>query len=670
MGKGVFTVTPSDQPLHASFKWNDKDYSFKLPAAAKSGVALSYDVEKRLATVKGVGVEPAAYAVLCRGKLVCFNRMNGNSQISLADEALPTGINELIIYDNNAQPVATRLFFVNNHDYGRTMDVKLTDADGQPVTRKTTLAPYSPINLTVSASEGDALPQTFSIAIRDTQTEDPGYDNGNIMTDMLLSSELKGFIAYPAYYFASDDEQHRKDLDILIMVQGWRKYKRAPSLRYLPETNLTYEGTVLKIPETATIQELEDLANVDTGSSTLFDEMNSQSVVTLEEETSSEEDNLGIDPNAADNEPEVTFADADDIRQGSGRLRKSVYVEAELSKEGDVAGAITATDSNGRFRINLPSFYDKAVLFVKAYTKGDSITKCMSSTKGDKDRLDERAFPDFFVKRDNFFPVFTKPYSWYQINSPDLMFVEEEDDEMIPENSRLAGNHTLNTVVVKARRRGKRAIDMTKPAIVRDLYDVFNELTDRGLSYGVANFNQLPDRICTYFFGNMGRSKQFNIRAMLEGTSFYRNYTPTNNEYDKLKTSTDMFNKLRLSRIKNVRLYTDYELRTDSGDVQESHSPDVTLVFELFEDGAKQYTYRDRRYIFDGITYAEECYSPDYSSAIPAEPTDYRRTLYWNPNAHPSADGTFTTKVYNNSRETRVTVSSAGIDSQGQMYYR
>jgi hypothetical protein len=41
---------------------------------------------------------------------------------------------------------------------------------------------------------------------------------------MLLSSELKGYIAHPDYYFEADDAEHRRAADLLMMVQGWRKY--------------------------------------------------------------------------------------------------------------------------------------------------------------------------------------------------------------------------------------------------------------------------------------------------------------------------------------------------------------------------------------------------------------------------------------------------------------
>lgn len=667
MGRGTFTITPGANTGSVTFEWNGKPVSFRLPKAQKQGVVISYAPSAAKAKVKAAGVTPAAYAILCRGKLVQFSAMNGAGDIAIDQTQCPTGINEIIIYDSEAQPVASRLFFVNHHDYGTPVNVSLT-AGGDTIGKQSTLKPYAPVELSMTVPREERWVGTMSVAVRDAQTDDAGYDNGNIMTDMLLSSELKGFIANPAYYFASDDAQHRSDLDLLMMVQGWRRYKRVETLRYEPEKGLTYEGTVYTIPSTADILELDDVQNAGSKATTVADQMMAELDANsgLQEGNTSDDAEgeqfdpaLGIDPDASNDET-VEWATDDDIRLGNGYVKRSVLVEAELNKEGETAGAVTRTDRRGRFKINLPAFYDQAILFAKAYNRSDSLKKNMTANV-DPDMTNERAFPDYFVRRQMFFPVFSQPYSWYQVNSPDVFFVDEDDDENILKGSRLAGNHVLQNVVVSAKRRGKRGIDMNKPAIVMDAYDVYNNASDYGLMLGVVDFKRIPMAFATYFVGNMGSRNQFNIRAMVDGASFYRNYVPMPSEYDKPHTSTDMFNKLRLSRIKNVRIYTDYDLRNDSSYVVETHSPALTMVMELVPDDARRYTYRDRRYVLDGLTYEEEFYSPDYSSAVPSKPTDYRRTLYWNPNAKIEKDGTFKAKFYNNARETRVTVSAAGM---------
>ena len=46
-----------------------------------------------------------------------------------------------------------------------------------------------------------------------------------MLTEMMLASEIKGLVENPGYYFEADDSMHRRDLDLLLMEQGWRRYE-------------------------------------------------------------------------------------------------------------------------------------------------------------------------------------------------------------------------------------------------------------------------------------------------------------------------------------------------------------------------------------------------------------------------------------------------------------
>ena len=66
--------------------------------------------------------------------------------------------------------------------------------------------------------------------------------------------------------------------------------------------------------------------------------------------------------------------------------------------------------------------------------------------------MDEQAYPEFYVKLDPFFPVFPKPYSYYQ----DATF-----EDKIPLDTSSTDAFTgreLNTVTVRSKRGGLRKI--------------------------------------------------------------------------------------------------------------------------------------------------------------------------------------------------------------------
>ena len=81
--------------------------------------------------------------------------------------------------------------------------------------------PYSAIKMGI---HGGAAGSTISLAVRDAAHTEYTYDNGNIYTEMLLSSQIRGFVEDPGYYFEKDDEEHRRALDLLLMIQGWRRF--------------------------------------------------------------------------------------------------------------------------------------------------------------------------------------------------------------------------------------------------------------------------------------------------------------------------------------------------------------------------------------------------------------------------------------------------------------
>ena len=685
MGRGSFLVESAGRKGEggrpkARFTWRGKDYSFNLPKAQREGVTLKLsDRDVSLCFSPSFQGQSLAVAVLCRGRLVSFQKITTPVQgaLTLPLQSVPTGVNELLVFDANRNILASRLFFVNNHD----MEVPLLVSTAG----KTDFDPYEPIPLDVALSPSSPLSEDvsdmpISVSIRDAHTDDPTYADGSMLSELLLTSDLKGFVAHPAYYFESDDAEHRSRLDLLMMVQGWRRYRPVKSLRYTPERSLTIDGSVHKMLGLETMQR-DQIAALNSRE-TVFQEQQrvneSNSGLftggTFEEPEPSEEVNdAAAKETSVVEEPDFANIENSVLGVNHGSLRHEVLVEAELVADGQTVGAVQETKDGGHFTFELPPYYGTAILFMKAYERRDSLKKSMQSGKV-KGMLDEDSYADFYVKRDLFYPVFAREYSWYEQHQPDYVPTAGVETEEDLSDSRLDGDHTLSQVNVNARRRGRRSIDYSKPAYVVDAYDLYNLATDRGLSWGLVNMGRFPFTACYTLYGNMGRYKYYNVRARLaEGSELSRQYTFYQNyqsveESIKNRAEGAIFNDLHLRRLRNFRFYTDYEPRNpDSLYTVSVNRDDITLVYETIPNNGTQTTYRDRRYLLPGFAEPADFYQPDYSQALPPEPTDYRRTLYWNPNARIGADGHFRSTVYNNSRETRIRVSVAGITPDGKI---
>lgn len=685
-GRGIFSITPSaSQSLSASFTHEGKSYKFSLPDVQKSGINISYDVEQQQLAFNAKNTQVGAVSVACRGKLMVFQR-NGN-MLSTAD--LPTGVNEVVAYDEQGQPVANRQIFVNRHDLEHPLDVALKmQEDGKEV-ETISAGAYQRLSLNTELPIDHII--TVSVSVRDQRSDELSYDDGNILTDMLLAGDLRGFVAHPAYYFESDDAEHRQRLDLLLMIQGWRKYAPVKEVRYHPERGFTLEGQVhpLRDIDRNTFDLLEfvlqgegDIANP------CFTYSTAGQVSIMNDNTQIPDMNIGLsetnstfmedqgDPSEESNSMEAPVDNAvtqdwEIIQNEFSNHKKIVFkqpllVEAELSKDKEVAGAIAQADDQGHFLINLPPFYDQGIVFMTSYYQKDSATLCLTSPK-DKDKLNPFICPQFYTRLDMFYPVYSQPYAWQQTHQPADPDVQEAEAAI----DSLLGNRVLENVTVKSRRiRKLHRFDKSKPAFEVDFYRLLNRATDYGLHFRGYNSILFWEEAARSLFGNMGNgNKRFGIQCSVDGHIFVITHqTQTGAGIGVPMTPALLNKKIDPRNIWKVRIFTDYDMRNDVGREENRGVPDVYFeVIPVPNDGTRTVR-RDRRMVFDGFAYPEEFYSPDYSNAVPDQPTDYRRTLYWNPNAHPDKDGKLTIPFYNNARSTRMQISVCGVGNDG-LYY-
>ena len=714
-GRGVFTVdVPENGRLEAHFHYADKDYNIDLPKTEKTGCALSVKTDDddvtATVTLRGVPTDvDYAAVVLSRGQLKVFERFRpdskGHAAVSIDTRELPSGVSDLLIIDNDGRPMADRLFFVNNHELDNgQITLNIPKIDYQP---------YEAIDLELQVPEGT---DQVSVSIRDAATDDPTYDTGNIMTELLLSSELKGFIPHPDYYFEADDQQHRHHLDLLLMVQGWRRYNYGDltdgkPLRYGPEQCLNVDGNVYNTipadweideikywkqgvfgysetkalhadPEDPTYKELMERVNGVKSE----DERLASLDGTLELQTVGEA--IFIEEPAWRQEMSNTSRNEEKkVAEHHGSLKHEVTVECELVELDEnglqlpgstIFKTKAETTYGGHYHFNLPDYKNAGALFLRAYESGVDDKKLQK--KLNKGFLSEEAIPDYFVKRDLFFPVFAKKYSYYQCHLPDdeaapltLSFDDVKAVDSISKMDRVLSGVTVK----KRRRRGRRKIDYTKPACVYDAQELYDLCTDRGLCAGQFDMESFSVAVATALFGTYNADRFFNVQARINGDYmrpyiFFRNYTLSVQPAQPFISDRKLANSLLLARQDVVKCYTDFELRNEDRDVpMQAEAPDVTLQFELLPDDAKRPVWRDRRIIVPGIIEPDDFYlTPDYSKRPPtAESYDYRRTLYWNPAATPDDDGRLKLHLFNNGKQTRICVSAAGIGEEGNLLY-
>lgn len=127
---------------------------------------------------------------------------------------LPSGVLQLTIFTADMVPVAERVVFVNNHEFLFAPELAVT-LKGVNRRGKNTL----------SISVPDTLKSNLSLAVTDATADGEFPGDDNIVSRLLLTGELRGYIHNPAYYFSGTADSLTSHLDLVMMTHGWRRFK-------------------------------------------------------------------------------------------------------------------------------------------------------------------------------------------------------------------------------------------------------------------------------------------------------------------------------------------------------------------------------------------------------------------------------------------------------------
>ena len=137
--------------------------------------------------------------------------------IWLEKKSFPTGITQFTIFNSAGDPLNERIAFIRGNDL---MKLNLKSD-------KSTYKKKEPITLSLNAkdSKGAGTGGSFSVSVIDeTKVPIQESDESTIYSNLLLTSDLKGYIEKPNYYFTGETEDIDKALDNLMLTQGYRRF--------------------------------------------------------------------------------------------------------------------------------------------------------------------------------------------------------------------------------------------------------------------------------------------------------------------------------------------------------------------------------------------------------------------------------------------------------------
>ncbi|MRR21411.1 hypothetical protein EG830_00320 [bacterium] len=136
-------------------------------------------------------------------------------KISFDRHAFPSGILQAILFDAGMNALSERLVFCLNKD----------QASAEFRTDKQDYEKREQVSAGVLVTRPDGTPCTGSFSVSVTDDNDIKQDSSsNILTGLLLTSDLRGYINNPAFYFRENNPLAGYALDLLMMTNGWRRY--------------------------------------------------------------------------------------------------------------------------------------------------------------------------------------------------------------------------------------------------------------------------------------------------------------------------------------------------------------------------------------------------------------------------------------------------------------
>ncbi|GGH82169.1 hypothetical protein GCM10011379_55650 [Filimonas zeae] len=223
---------------------------------------------------------------------------------------LPSGLVNITLFDANWVPVAERITFVNNHNYSFKPTIEVVGD-----TRKRA---KSFIDIDVP----DTVSANMSISVTDLNA---GADTSdNIVSHLLLTSDLRGYIHNPAFYFKNESDSLQKYLDLVMLTSGWRRINwqdiannKMPDIKYRRDSSyLSFSGKVFG----ATPIQIREAANIN--------------LIMKSRDSSTSLNFLPLRPDGSFSDPSMLFFD-------------TLKVYYQFNKIRDMASRVAVSFSNG-----------------------------------------------------------------------------------------------------------------------------------------------------------------------------------------------------------------------------------------------------------------------------------------------------------------------------------
>ena len=265
-GMGAFRLMPErDKKYYALISINEsREMKVELPESLERGIVMEVnnsnddyiliDLKSNRFRTDDRTANEFALIGHVRGKIYyssIINLADEHAKVRVGKGLFPAGIVHLALFSYRYEALAERLVFVNHDD---NMIIKVNPEYVNP-------GENDSVQLVINVYDANENPlqSNISLSVFDDEEVNSGLSYNSIRSNLLLTSDLKGYIEDAGYYFQNNSGTQTKALDYLMLTQGWRRFSwkevvnnEIPEIKYPVEKHIAIGGQItgdlLKVP--------------------------------------------------------------------------------------------------------------------------------------------------------------------------------------------------------------------------------------------------------------------------------------------------------------------------------------------------------------------------------------------------------------------------------------
>ncbi|MHC1691131.1 MAG: hypothetical protein AB9833_09910 [Bacteroidales bacterium] len=245
MGKVMFFPLEGERYFAKISSDEDMDKIYELPEPSSEGGMINIKKSQDAFIVQSYLLYEVASLIVHNGSEIYYCKPvgTGSNIIRIEEGNLARGINHVLLISSEGKILAERQFFVYEND-NVAIDLNFNKDIYNNREKVTVSTILKDIN-------GRPVAGEFSVSVIDGNFKYFSQED-DIESYMLISSELKGKVNNPGYYFDNSIplNERLRAVDLLMMVQGWRYYditylfSNNPQVKYGKEYTQSVSGFV------------------------------------------------------------------------------------------------------------------------------------------------------------------------------------------------------------------------------------------------------------------------------------------------------------------------------------------------------------------------------------------------------------------------------------------